>query len=71
MLYFPELEEPMPLYDEEQGIRKKEQENFDLAFAITVHKAQGSGFNHTYIILPKKTGLLSKELISQLINPIH
>lgn len=62
-LYFSELGEPMPLYDENKGIRKNDREFFDLAFAITVHKSQGSGFNHTFIVLPKKTGLLSKELI--------
>lgn len=61
-LHFPELDEPMPVYGED-GIRSTELEEFDLAYAITVHKAQGSGFNHCFFILPKKPGLLSKELI--------
>ncbi|MCX6251654.1 MAG: ATP-dependent RecD-like DNA helicase [Bacteroidetes bacterium] len=62
MLYFPELEEPM-LLNGADGIRSGEQEYFDLAFAITVHKSQGSGFNHIFFVLPKKSSLLSKELI--------
>lgn len=62
LLHFPELDEPMPIYGED-GIRSTELEEFDLAYAITVHKAQGSGFNHCFFILPNKTGLLSKELI--------
>lgn len=62
LLYFQELDEPMPVYGED-GIRSTELEEFDLAYAITVHKAQGSGFNHCFFILPKKPGLLSKELI--------
>lgn len=62
MLYFPELDEPMAVYGEE-GIRGTELEQFDLAYAITVHKAQGSGFNHCFFVLPKKPGLLCKELI--------
>lgn len=62
MFYFPELEEPMDVYGND-GIRSTELEQFDLAYAITVHKAQGSGFNHSFFVLPKKSGLLSKELI--------
>lgn len=62
LLHFPELDQPMPVYGDE-GIRSTELEEFDLAYAITVHKAQGSGFNHCFFILPKKPGLLSKELI--------
>ncbi|GAB3740519.1 ATP-dependent DNA helicase [Spirosoma lituiforme] len=62
VLYFPELKEPMPL-NGESGIRSSDREDFDLAYAISVHKAQGSGFNHVFLILPKKLGLLSKELV--------
>ena len=61
-LYFSELNEPMPLYGDD-GIRSGDQEFFDLAYAITVHKSQGSGFNHTFFVLPNKPGLLSKELV--------
>jgi hypothetical protein len=62
MLYFPELEEPMAVYGQD-AIRSSDLEFFDLAYAITVHKAQGSGFNHCFFVLPKKPGLLCKELI--------
>ena len=39
------------------------EENLELAYAISVHKAQGSEFERTYVIVPKtKTTLLSPEL---------
>jgi len=39
------------------------EENLELAYAISVHKAQGSEFQRVYFILPKhKRGLLSREL---------
>jgi len=44
-------------------IRRPEQEFFELAYAVTVHKSQGSGFNHLFVVLPARYGLLSKELI--------
>ena len=38
-------------------------ENLELAYAISVHKAQGSEFGRVYFVLPKhKRGLLSREL---------
>jgi exodeoxyribonuclease V alpha subunit len=38
--------------------------NLELAYAISVHKSQGSEFNWVYLVLPKnKKALLSKELI--------
>lgn len=39
------------------------EENFDLAYAITVHKSQGSDFNIVFLIIPNKLTLLSKELV--------
>ena len=40
------------------------EENLELAYAISVHKAQGSEFNRVYFILPKKSSaLLSMELL--------
>jgi energy-coupling factor transporter ATP-binding protein EcfA2 len=39
------------------------EENLELAYAISVHKSQGSEFDRVYFILPKhKQGLLSPEL---------
>jgi exodeoxyribonuclease V alpha subunit len=49
----------IPFYE----IRKNEQEFFELAYAISVHKSQGSGFNHLFLVLPARYGLLSKELV--------
>ncbi len=34
---------------------------FDLAYAITVHKAQGSGFKKVFFVLPSKGAILSRE----------
>lgn len=40
------------------------QENLDLAYAISVHKSQGSEFDYVYIVLPKRDShLLSMELL--------
>jgi ATP-dependent exoDNAse (exonuclease V) alpha subunit len=44
-------------------ISKGQREDFDLAYCITIHKAQGSGFDHTFVILPQKSALLSRELV--------
>ena len=40
-----------------------DEENFDLAYAISVHKSQGSDFKNVFLMIPKKRALLSKELI--------
>lgn len=43
--------------------RQRVEENLELAYAISIHKAQGSEFERTYVIVPKtKTTLLSPEL---------
>lgn len=44
-------------------LRKNEREFFELAYAVSVHKSQGSGFDHLFIVIPQKPGLLSRELI--------
>ena len=35
----------------------------ELAYALTVHKSQGSEFRKVFVILPKKSRLLSRELL--------
>ena len=40
-----------------------DEENFDLAYAITVHKSQGSDFRNVLLVVPEKQSLLSKELL--------
>jgi len=37
--------------------------NLELAYALTVHKAQGSDFDFVFLILPKDASTLSKELL--------
>jgi exodeoxyribonuclease V alpha subunit len=44
-------------------IHSSAREFFELAYAITVHKSQGSGFNHLFFVLPTRYGLLNRELI--------
>jgi exodeoxyribonuclease V alpha subunit len=53
--FFRELDRYLPYIDEE--------ENFELAYAISVHKSQGSDFDYVFFILPRKYSLLSKELV--------
>ncbi|HPA73774.1 MAG TPA: AAA family ATPase, partial [Spirochaetota bacterium] len=36
---------------------------FELAYAVTVHKSQGSGFRTVFLILPNPCSLLSRELL--------
>lgn len=38
-------------------------DHYDLAYAITVHKSQGSEFSHTFIVIPEKRAILSRELV--------
>jgi len=59
---FPELKEKYIPVEGENGLRKNDKDWFELAYSITVHKSQGSGFNHLIVVLPKKYALLSKEL---------
>jgi ATP-dependent exoDNAse (exonuclease V) alpha subunit len=53
--YFPDADKPFFNMDSE--------ENLDLAYAITVHKAQGSDFEHVLLVIPERITLLTKELI--------
>jgi len=40
-----------------------DEENFDLAYAITIHKSQGSDFTNVFLVIPNKLSLLNKELV--------
>ena len=43
---------------------EKVEDNLELAYAMSVHKAQGSEFNHTYVLVPRSKGRsLSSELL--------
>jgi exodeoxyribonuclease V alpha subunit len=53
--FFHDREKPLWRIDDE--------DNFELAYAITVHKAQGSEFDDEFFVLPRKRGLLTKELL--------
>jgi exodeoxyribonuclease V alpha subunit len=37
--------------------------SLELAYALTVHKAQGSDFDHVFLILPEKASTLTRELL--------
>lgn len=51
-------------YDMKPMFYEPVEENLELGYVISVHKAQGSEFNRTYLILPKKnSSLLSMELL--------
>jgi exodeoxyribonuclease V alpha subunit len=54
--YFPETRWPVSWDD-------MEEEEFELAYAITVHKAQGSEFDEVLLVLPERQALLSRELV--------
>ena len=49
--------------DENEPICLDRDLEIDLAYAISVHKSQGSGFQHVHFILPAKQGLLFRELV--------
>jgi hypothetical protein len=53
--YFPDADKPFFSMDNE--------ENLELAYAITVHKAQGSDFETVFLVIPNKLTLLCKELV--------
>ena len=37
--------------------------SLELGYALTVHKAQGSDFNKVFLVIPRKAGTLSRELL--------
>ena len=54
--YFPESEWPL-------SFDKMNDEDFELAYGITVHKAQGSEFEEVLVVLSERRALLSRELV--------
>ena len=54
--YFPESEWPL-------SFDKMDEEDFELAYGVTVHKAQGSEFEEVLVVLPERRALLSRELV--------
>jgi hypothetical protein len=45
-----------------QGQAETEEANIELAYAITVHKSQGSDFEYVFLIIPKTGRIISREL---------
>lgn len=43
--------------------RSQADEELDLAYALTVHKSQGSDFNTVFLIIPEQASTLSRELL--------
>ncbi len=43
--------------------RNEVNNNLELAYALTIHKAQGSDFDYVFLILPRNASTLSKELL--------
>ena len=52
--YFKEPDQPLKSIDED---------NCELAYAISVHRSQGSDFKNVFLVIPRKKSLLSKELV--------
>jgi hypothetical protein len=51
-------------HDKEIALTKlKHAQALELAYAITVHKAQGSGFNNVFLVIPERYALLTRELV--------
>ena len=46
-----------------QGNSDTDRANLELAYAITIHKSQGSDFDYVFLVLPKTGRLISRELI--------
>ena len=54
--YFPESDWPL-------SWERMAEDDFELAYGITVHKAQGSEFQEVMVVLPERRSLLSRELV--------
>lgn len=51
--------------DQRWGIKWKKgaEEGYELAYGLTVHKAQGSEFKEVIVVIPERRALLSRELV--------
>lgn len=45
------------------GWARMDEDDFEAAYSITTHKAQGSEFSEVFVILPERRALLTKELV--------
>ena len=54
--FFPEVDEPV-------WWSTMDEDDFEAAYAITVHKSQGSEFGSVFVIIPERQALLSRELV--------
>ena len=58
VVYFPDALEP------DKAISLSRLSDYELSFALTVHKAQGSEFDHICLVLPNKTSpVVNKSLL--------
>ncbi len=46
-----------------QGQTENDSSNIELAYAITVHKSQGSDFDYVFLVVPRTGRIISRELI--------
>ena len=53
--YFTDKAKPLYKMDDD--------DNFELAYAITIHKSLGSDFKNVFLVIPNRHALLSKELV--------
>lgn len=56
-VHFLEREKPVKFTE------LQHKESLELAYAITVHKSQGSGFNNVFVVLPGNSKFVSRELL--------
>ncbi len=60
---FAGVEEDVSFGYRSQGNMESDDTNLELAYAITVHKSQGSDFDYVFLIIPKTGRIISRELI--------
>jgi ATP-dependent exoDNAse (exonuclease V) alpha subunit len=60
---FAGIEDDVSFGYRSQGQAEIDDPNLELAYAITVHKSQGSDFDLVFLIIPKTGRILSRELM--------